>query len=553
MRVALLLFLCYSVVGPISGQIYSMDYEYNPGEIMALTSPSIDYIIQYSEYRGLECIPDFLYRKQNNSDPHFGKLDLDRVVDLNNYSQDWRVTQVVGLGFASGFGCENYDKKIKIFEINKTSILREQELKYSEEVFDLFSDDHSYANNNSVLLEPGKFLHLVNKEFLVSESDTIYKIDLGISDPIYLDAEGDSIYVLTNSGCFLVHRRDLALDSMLIGNFQWVSNVCKKGIVYSFNDSIFRYDLEFDTSAFLLKDTFGCENAKYAVSDFSVHIGHLVLWNDTIQYQLQEILHQRYLIIEPIPGIVAFNDIFIDHFGFWRVGSVNDFGVYAYTISSGIINGGLSYATNNDNHHLRIREIDNFNSNCDFAYEINLYTYFNFRFGGELIENLHLKSEALEYLCVNDCEPSFYTSSTLRFNSDNIVEAQFFDTIYTTRQLSTQDTFSYCLALSEMNADRMNSAYSKCYRFKIGTTTDVAPISQIDEIDLFPNPASTYFFIDSYDQVQVKIKDINGNIVKRLLAGSIENKVDISNLPSGVYLVELSHGNDTVVKRIVKQ
>lgn len=68
---------------------------------------------------------------------------------------------------------------------------------------------------------------------------------------------------------------------------------------------------------------------------------------------------------------------------------------------------------------------------------------------------------------------------------------------------------------------------------------------------LYPNPASDRIFISSEMAVeQVQIYDLSGR--ELLKFSDIESGIDISTLPQGIYLAELSQGKSRQVKRFVK-
>eukprot|EP01029_Cantina_marsupialis_P000119 TRINITY_DN1011_c0_g5_i1.p1 TRINITY_DN1011_c0_g5~~TRINITY_DN1011_c0_g5_i1.p1 ORF type:complete len:982 (+),score=75.04 TRINITY_DN1011_c0_g5_i1:223-3168(+) len=72
-------------------------------------------------------------------------------------------------------------------------------------------------------------------------------------------------------------------------------------------------------------------------------------------------------------------------------------------------------------------------------------------------------------------------------------------------------------------------------------------------IELYPNPATDYFKIDQsgLDQtLTVTILDISGREVKNLTTDSSSN-IDISNLQSGIYLVQIESGENSCVKKLV--
>ncbi|HPD66283.1 MAG TPA: YCF48-related protein [Bacteroidia bacterium] len=86
-------------------------------------------------------------------------------------------------------------------------------------------------------------------------------------------------------------------------------------------------------------------------------------------------------------------------------------------------------------------------------------------------------------------------------------------------------------------------------------------LSQKDEVlkqnvTLFPVPASGFVYVGFQEQgnYQLEIQDINGRVLQSFTAGnSIQIKLDIQSLPSGVYLVKVSDDRHiTVLKLLIR-
>ncbi len=82
------------------------------------------------------------------------------------------------------------------------------------------------------------------------------------------------------------------------------------------------------------------------------------------------------------------------------------------------------------------------------------------------------------------------------------------------------------------------------------TGIDISPT--VLEIEVYPNPASNYILINSDEDIKdISIYDINGRLVKEC---NIENNaVYVSDIESGIYLVELYFKDSIVIKKFVKQ
>jgi len=75
---------------------------------------------------------------------------------------------------------------------------------------------------------------------------------------------------------------------------------------------------------------------------------------------------------------------------------------------------------------------------------------------------------------------------------------------------------------------------------------------------MYPNPASSYVNIKNNSQIgltQATIYDINGKLVSQFDLSQMggEQRLDVSNLASGVYMVNISSADATTVKRLIKK
>ena len=81
------------------------------------------------------------------------------------------------------------------------------------------------------------------------------------------------------------------------------------------------------------------------------------------------------------------------------------------------------------------------------------------------------------------------------------------------------------------------------------STAGVDDQNQLD-ISIYPNPSSDTVYIDgNYSQLKVVVYDILG---KQVINKSITNKIDISQLEKGVYILQLSDGAKLTTQRIIK-
>jgi hypothetical protein len=80
---------------------------------------------------------------------------------------------------------------------------------------------------------------------------------------------------------------------------------------------------------------------------------------------------------------------------------------------------------------------------------------------------------------------------------------------------------------------------------------DRTAISEISksEFKVFPNPAKNILYVNSQAGAEVKIYNIAGSLVMSKITSSANEKLNISNLPSGLYLIKV---NNYTQKFIIK-
>ena len=79
----------------------------------------------------------------------------------------------------------------------------------------------------------------------------------------------------------------------------------------------------------------------------------------------------------------------------------------------------------------------------------------------------------------------------------------------------------------------------------------------LDAISLYPNPTRDIIYIDNTSNVDLKniaIYDMNGRLIKQVeVTNSNNQKINLSDLSSGVYMLHLSNDQLSTVKRVIKK
>ncbi len=76
---------------------------------------------------------------------------------------------------------------------------------------------------------------------------------------------------------------------------------------------------------------------------------------------------------------------------------------------------------------------------------------------------------------------------------------------------------------------------------------------QVDfsQINIYPNPAAGYFTISGVDNAIITIAQLSGKPVKKANLQNESNKVDISELPAGIYLLTINSGKVQAYRKLV--
>jgi DNA-binding beta-propeller fold protein YncE len=87
------------------------------------------------------------------------------------------------------------------------------------------------------------------------------------------------------------------------------------------------------------------------------------------------------------------------------------------------------------------------------------------------------------------------------------------------------------------------------------TETKVLDYLKDKSIDVYPNPARTYFVIYNYsvENRRVQLFDINGRLVRNIQAKELATRVDINDLSNGIYvlMVKGASGKNIRTEKIV--
>jgi hypothetical protein len=74
-----------------------------------------------------------------------------------------------------------------------------------------------------------------------------------------------------------------------------------------------------------------------------------------------------------------------------------------------------------------------------------------------------------------------------------------------------------------------------------------------NSINIFPNPTTDKFTIETPQKATIEILNIQGQLINTIEANSKEISIDISALPNGVYIVEVKTEKGIAIKKFIKE
>lgn len=77
------------------------------------------------------------------------------------------------------------------------------------------------------------------------------------------------------------------------------------------------------------------------------------------------------------------------------------------------------------------------------------------------------------------------------------------------------------------------------------------PDKSENKIDLYPNPATNYVFINGMNGAEISIMDISGRVVKNTTIHSDNERIDVSDLQNGIYMIHALLENNISVEKLI--
>ena len=101
-------------------------------------------------------------------------------------------------------------------------------------------------------------------------------------------------------------------------------------------------------------------------------------------------------------------------------------------------------------------------------------------------------------------------------------------------------------------ATKINGGDSLCYYYKAVSGINELP-AQGGNIKVYPNPVINNLTIEAPGKATINILNTQGQLIETLLINGIICNIDVSNLPKGVYMMELKTEKGIEVKKFIKK
>ncbi len=89
--------------------------------------------------------------------------------------------------------------------------------------------------------------------------------------------------------------------------------------------------------------------------------------------------------------------------------------------------------------------------------------------------------------------------------------------------------------------------------YKIMTNLDVISGSKDSDIQLFPNPVKEIIYISGVESNKITIRDLTGKTLMVLSDEKAINKINVSGLAGGMYIMSAKTGNGMIEKTFIKE
>jgi hypothetical protein len=107
------------------------------------------------------------------------------------------------------------------------------------------------------------------------------------------------------------------------------------------------------------------------------------------------------------------------------------------------------------------------------------------------------------------------------------------------------------------NAVPAGNFASEQFKTNYKKSTKVSANVSNSAISIYPNPAGNYFYVENTGKletaIRVEIFNSLGSLLISTLVENSTNRIDIQNLPVGVYFVKLKNGDTSQTIKLIKE
>lgn len=147
----------------------------------------------------------------------------------------------------------------------------------------------------------------------------------------------------------------------------------------------------------------------------------------------------------------------------------------------------------------------------------------------------------------NDSLTTAFVSQSYQWFKDGVIMAG-----ATTRGIKLTANGSYTVRADSLTCNTLSDALTV-------TSVGLKDVGSIANVQLYPNPTKGYANLmaefTGVDQTELVITDMYGKLISTTNLGNInryEGAVNLNELADGVYFIQVKHGTDVLVKRVVK-
>lgn len=546
------LFLCTI---HLQAQLILTDFHKSTGEVRAIDIWDSRYldtdIIQFTEYGGLEILYSVITNSVSDHSVSFGHLGMDDVLDLSKQVDG----SVCGIGITTLDGCESLDPSILRIRVNAKTEVNIDDLLFDPTIFFDFVDDHQRFSNKSFILNSGEFIHLINGKLFSSNSDSIIRVAPALEEIMRLEVNDGKIFCQLDSGIFELDQSSWTTIPVIDDTVKWMTNISDDWAYFSDGFQVMQINfVDFDIDTIHV-DTF---NAEYAicVRNQIEKYNSLHLWSDGAYHRIDNDLVEDELEFEfmrtyTLPQHYNLLDAAIGYGGAFLVGSLNDNSLYRLEPVAGDLEA-FPLDLESGIYRVEFERIDRDSLGCQLVYESKLFVFIQVPNAGGT-RKVKMLTDRLEFLCHDDCNPGWWTQTSNRFGSGDIVEAQFIDTIVTNREITFDDTLKFQLSFEGENTRRLGLYVERYHGKEIADIITETTPSGWTDLNIYPNPTTGKLYIEDHAAQQISLFDQHGNLIMKCVETSDVRQMDISELPSGLYFLQSTYGDNVSVKMIVKK